>query len=149
MGHEENRKLYKTEWGEALNFDDSFAAPVRELFIANAGYWIDEFHLDGLRLDATQMIYDSSENHMIAAIAAKVREAARGRGTYIVGENEPQDAKLIRAAERGAAQFVLLDVLKVPPVSEHGQVGDIVKVFGGAEKLREAVSQLQTLFYAA
>lgn len=92
---------YKTDWGAALNFDDEFAAPVREHFIANAGYWIDEFHLDGLRLDATQMIYDSSKNHLIAAIAAKVREGARGRGTYIVGENEPQDAKLIRAAERG------------------------------------------------
>ncbi len=92
---------YNTEWGEALNFDDKFAAPVREFFIANAAYWIDEFHLDGLRLDATQMIYDSSKRHLIAAISARVREAARGRGTYIVGENEPQDAKLIRSEERG------------------------------------------------
>lgn len=92
---------YNTEWGEALNFDDKFAGPVRELFIANAGYWIDEFHLDGLRLDATQMIYDSSQRHLIADLAARVREAARGRGTYIVGENEPQDARMIRVAERG------------------------------------------------
>ncbi len=92
---------YNTEWGEALNFDDKFAAPVREFFIENAAYWIDEFHLDGLRLDATQMIYDSSKRHLIAAISARVREAARGRGTYIVGENEPQDAKLIRSEERG------------------------------------------------
>ncbi len=92
---------YKTEWGDALNFDDEFAAPVRELFIANAGYWIEEFHLDGLRLDATQMIFDSSKEHLLAAISAKVREAARGRGTYIVGENEPQDGKLMLPAERG------------------------------------------------
>ena len=92
---------YKTEWGEALNFDDKFAAPVRELFIANAGYWIDEFHLDGLRLDATQSIFDSSKHHLIAAIAARVRESAGARGTYLVGENEPQDARLIRPAERG------------------------------------------------
>jgi len=40
-------------------------------------------------------------------------------------------------------------VLKVPPVSEHGQVGDIIKVFGGADKLRAAVTELQTLLYAA
>ena len=92
---------YRTEWGEALNFDDEFAGPVREFFIANAGYWIDEFHLDGLRLDATQMIYDSSKRHLIADITARVREAARGRGTYLVGENEPQDARLIRAVEKG------------------------------------------------
>ena len=52
---------YKNEWGEALNFDGANSAPVREFFIANAGYWIDEFHLDGLRLDATQQIFDSSE----------------------------------------------------------------------------------------
>lgn len=92
---------YKTEWGAAVNFDDEFAGPVRELFIANAGYWIDEFHLDGLRLDATQMIFDSSKRHLIADLAARVRAAARGRGTYIVGENEPQDAGMIRAPERG------------------------------------------------
>ena len=92
---------HHTEWGEALNFDDQFAGPVRELFIGNAGYWIDEFHLDGLRLDATQMIYDSSKRHLISDITTRVREAARGRGTYLVGENEPQDARLIRAVEKG------------------------------------------------
>ena len=59
------------------------------------------------------------------------------------------DELLEKYAEHGAAQFVLPDVLKVPPVSEHGQVADIIKVFGGAEKLREAVTALQTLLYAA
>ncbi len=92
---------YKTEWGEALNFDGESSDPVREFFTANAGYWIDEFHLDGLRLDATQVIYDASRQHLIADIAARVREAAGGRGTFIVGENEPQDARLIRTVERG------------------------------------------------
>ena len=92
---------YKTEWGEALNFDDNSSGPVREFFLANSGYWIDEFHLDGLRLDATQMIYDASKEHMIAAVTARVREAAGGRGTYVVGENESQDARLIRPVSRG------------------------------------------------
>ena len=50
---------YKNEWGDALNFDDEHSAPVREFFIANAGYWIEEFHCDGLRLDATQQIFDA------------------------------------------------------------------------------------------
>ena len=45
---------YENEWGDAINFDGPDAGPVREFFIANAAYWIDEFHFDGLRLDATQ-----------------------------------------------------------------------------------------------
>ena len=53
---------YENEWGDALNFDGDDATPVRELFIANAGYWIDEYHIDGLRLDATQQIFDQSRS---------------------------------------------------------------------------------------
>ena len=54
------------------------SGPVRELFIANAGYWIDEFHLDGLRLDATQQIFDASEKYIVAEIAE--RGAGSGQG---------------------------------------------------------------------
>lgn len=92
---------YKNEWGDALNFDDDFAAPVRELFIENAAYWIAEFHLDGLRLDATQQIFDASTEHLVAAIASRAREAAQGRGIYLVAENEEQNARLVRPAEMG------------------------------------------------
>ncbi len=92
---------YKNEWGDALNFDDDFAAPVRELFIENAAYWIAEFHLDGLRLDATQQIFDASTEHLVAAIASRAREAARGRGIYLVAENEEQNARLVRSADMG------------------------------------------------
>ncbi len=66
---------HDNEWGEAIDFDSSAAGPVREFFLANAGYWIDEYHLDGLRLDATQQIFDCSEDHIIAAI---VRRGAIG-----------------------------------------------------------------------
>jgi maltooligosyltrehalose trehalohydrolase len=91
----------KTEWGNSLNFDGENSQSVREFFLANARYWIDEFHLDGLRLDATQQIFDRSADHILAAITREVRSAARGRGTYIVGENEPQEARLARPAEAG------------------------------------------------
>src|SRR5437764_9769509 len=74
---------YKNEWGEAINFDGPGAGPVREFFVANAGYWIDEFHLDGLRLDATQQIFDSSAENIMAVIARRVRAAARGRATLL------------------------------------------------------------------
>lgn len=92
---------YQNEWGEALNFDGANSGPVREFFISNAGYWIDEFHLDGLRLDATQQIFDSSEEHVLAEITRRVRAAAKGRGTYLVAENESQHAKLARSLEDG------------------------------------------------
>jgi maltooligosyltrehalose trehalohydrolase len=92
---------YSTDWGEALNFDGPNSAPVREFFIANAGYWIDEFHLDGLRLDATQNIYDSSKIHILAEISRRVRQQARGRSTIVVAENEPQDVRLIQPLESG------------------------------------------------
>jgi maltooligosyltrehalose trehalohydrolase len=92
---------YQNEWGEALNFDGPNSGPVREFFIANAGYWIDEFHLDGLRLDATQQIFDASEDHLLAAIGRRVREKANGRQTYLVAENETQESKLARKPEHG------------------------------------------------
>jgi maltooligosyltrehalose trehalohydrolase len=92
---------YDNEWGEAINFDGPNAAAVREFFAANAGYWIDEFHLDGLRLDATQQIFDASSEHVLASIVRRAREAAGGRATLLVAENEPQHVRLLRAPEAG------------------------------------------------
>ena len=91
---------HKTEWGEAINFDGRNSAHVREFVLANAAYWIDEFHLDGLRLDATQSIFDNSPEHILAALTRTVREAAQGREVIVVGENEPQDITLIQSSER-------------------------------------------------
>jgi len=89
------------EWGDALNFDGPRSGPVREFFVANAGYWIEEFHFDGLRIDAAHAIHDTSTEHVLAAIGRRVREAARGRATLIVAEHEPQDTRLVRAAGDG------------------------------------------------
>ena len=82
---------YENDWGDAINFEEG---PVRDFFLANAGYWIEEFHFDGLRLDATQDIHDESDDPIVAAIGRRVREA--GRSMYIVAENEPQDTSLVR-----------------------------------------------------
>ncbi len=92
---------YVTEWGSAFNFDGKNSGPVREFILANAAYWIQEFHLDGLRLDATQSIIDNSREHIVAAVARKAREAANGRPLIVTGENEPQDAALALPLERG------------------------------------------------
>ena len=92
---------HHTEWGEALNFDGEHSAPVREYFISNAAYWIEEFHCDGLRLDATQQVFDDSKEHILAAVTQAARDSAGGRGVFVVGENEPQHAHLLRPKENG------------------------------------------------
>jgi maltooligosyltrehalose trehalohydrolase len=92
---------YKTEWGEPLNFDGQRSAAVREFYAANAAYWIGEFHLDGLRLDAIQAIFDESPEHILAVIGQRVRQAAAGRSTLIVAENELQDPRTLAPLEEG------------------------------------------------
>jgi maltooligosyltrehalose trehalohydrolase len=91
----------KTEWGEAINFDGENCGPVREFFVANACAWIDEFHCDGLRFDATQSIYDHSARSIVAEISEATRAAAGDRSIYLVAENEPQHTRLLRAPDDG------------------------------------------------
>jgi maltooligosyltrehalose trehalohydrolase len=92
---------YANEWGEAINFDGPDAAPVREFFVTNAAYWIEEFHFDGLRLDATQQIFDASDEHIITIIGQAARDHARPRRVVLIAENESQDAAYVRPASRG------------------------------------------------
>ncbi len=92
---------YVNDWGESINFETADAVPVRELFIANAGYWLAEFHLDGLRLDATQDVKDASPDHIMAAIGRRAREAAGRRTIYLIAENERQETRLVRPPAEG------------------------------------------------
>ena len=94
-------RKYQTEWGEALNFDGEHCREVRRFFTANAAYWIDEFHFDGLRLDATQSIFDDTKPHIIQEIGEAARRAAGPRSILLIGENEPQDTGLVRPVEAG------------------------------------------------
>jgi maltooligosyltrehalose trehalohydrolase len=92
---------YKNEWGEAINFDGPDSRPVREFFLANAAYWISEYHLDGFRFDATQQIFDASAEHILAAVSRRARQAAGKRTLYLVVENDKQEAKFVRPPDRG------------------------------------------------
>ncbi len=96
-----NTKKYENEWGEAVNFDSDGSGPVREFVCENAAYWVREFHFDGLRLDATQQIFDDSPRNIVAELNAKARTASGGRGILVVAENEPQDSRLVRPEPRG------------------------------------------------
>ena len=92
---------YGNEWGSALNFDGRNAIGMRDLVIANAAYWIDEYHFDGLRLDATQSIHDASEENVVTALTRAARQAAGPRSIIMIAENEPQNTDLIRPIEAG------------------------------------------------
>lgn len=98
-------KRYKSEWGDSLNFDGKNSKPVREFIINNACYWIEEFHFDGFRIDATQQIFDASDEHLLAAIVRHARETAGNRQLYIIGENEPQNVRLLKTSEDEGYNF--------------------------------------------
>ena len=92
---------HQTEWGEALNLDDDHAQGTRDFILGNVRYWLSEFHLDGLRLDATQSIFDDSRPHILQEIARTAREAAQPRSIVVISENEPQHAQQLLPPEQG------------------------------------------------
>ncbi len=92
---------HKTDWGDAINYDGEQSGPVREMVAANAAYWVREFHLDGLRLDATQTIYDDSQDHILAMLGRAARAAAGVRSIVIFAENETQQVRHVEPPEQG------------------------------------------------
>jgi maltooligosyltrehalose trehalohydrolase len=84
------------EWGDVINFHGQNSGPVREFFITNGRYWIEEFHFDGFRFDATHAIHDESEEYIIGAIGRAAREAAGLRSIILIAENDLQEAKMVR-----------------------------------------------------
>jgi maltooligosyltrehalose trehalohydrolase len=85
---------YTNDWGRAINFEGP--RPARDYFVENAAYWMNEFHMDGLRLDATQDLNDVSPEHVLASIVAAARAAAGKKPILVVAENEPQETRMVR-----------------------------------------------------
>lgn len=88
---------YKTPWGAAINYDGPDSDPVRHYFISNALYWVTEYHIDGLRLDAVHGIYDFSPSHILKDMAAAVHAQAErlDRHVLVVAESDSNDTRLI------------------------------------------------------
>ncbi|HEX9489032.1 MAG TPA: malto-oligosyltrehalose trehalohydrolase [Stellaceae bacterium] len=88
---------HHTPWGAAINFDGEQARPVRDFYVENALYWLEEFQLDGLRFDAVHAIRDDSERHILREIAETVRARFSGeRPIHLVLENDRNEAHLLR-----------------------------------------------------
>lgn len=138
---------HKTPWGAAINYDGMFSRPIRDFVIHNALYWLDEYHLDGLRLDAVHAIVDDSDQHLLAALAERVQATiGRNRHVHLVLENDANEARwLERTAEGGvpwyAAQWAddLHHGLHVAATGEDG--GYYLDYHGKIERLGRALAE--------
>lgn len=94
---------YHTPWGSALNYDGPDSDNVRRFIIENALYWLTEYHIDVLRLDAIHGIYDFGAKHVLAELKerADAQAAALGRMAVIIGESDLNDSRVIRPPEQG------------------------------------------------
>jgi maltooligosyltrehalose trehalohydrolase len=93
---------HQTPWGPAINFDGEHSRPVREFFIENALYWLHEFHIDGLRLDATHAIVDDSPRHFLAELSDRVHESfvASTRRPLLIAEDSRNLARMMKPTEQ-------------------------------------------------
>ncbi|MEA3209846.1 MAG: maltooligosyltrehalose trehalohydrolase [Chthoniobacter sp.] len=83
---------HHTPWGEAINFG---SRPVRDFYVANIDYWMEDFHIDGFRLDATHEIFDDSSRHILAELAELVHQ----RHGYIIAEDERNEGRIVASPE--------------------------------------------------
>ncbi|MBE9181787.1 malto-oligosyltrehalose trehalohydrolase [Oculatella sp. LEGE 06141] len=133
---------YRTVWGAALNYDDSYSDEVRNFFLENAIYWLDRYHIDGLRLDAIHAIYDLGAEHFLEEMATAVDErlSQNTYKRYLIAESELNDTKIIRPKETGGfgidAQWcddfhhcvhTLLTGEKISYYSDFGTIKDLEK----------------------
>lgn len=135
---------YRTPWGAAINFDGPHSDEVKRFFIENALYWITEFHIDALRLDALHAIMDLSAQPFLEQLATAVHGEAEGVGrrVYLIAESDLNDTKLIRSQELGGyeldgqwnddfhhALHTLLTGESSGYYQDFGKVGDLAKAF--------------------
>jgi len=91
----------ENEWGDSVNFDDRNSGPVREFFITNGCYWIEEFHFDGFRFDALHAVRDRSNEYIIGAVGRAARKAAGSRSIILIAENDRQEARMVQPGSEG------------------------------------------------
>ena len=94
---------YHTPWGQAINFDGPDSDPVRQFFIDNARMWVRDFHIDGLRLDATHAIYDFSARHILSEVAEAMHAvgAEQNRLVHVIAETHQNDVRLVTPEKEG------------------------------------------------
>ncbi|WP_036484904.1 malto-oligosyltrehalose trehalohydrolase [Myxosarcina sp. GI1] len=96
-------ETYRTPWGSAINFDDAHSDGVRDYVVNNALYWLENYHIDALRLDAIHAIYDLGAKHILQEMAEKVEQLSQkiGRKFYLIAESDLNDVRVIRPKKSG------------------------------------------------
>ncbi len=137
---------YRTPWGEAVNFDGPWSDPVRDYFVANAVAWLEDFHVDALRLDAVHELVDRSARPLLAELAHAVRELSEssGRPHWLIAESADNDPRVVTPVQAGGlgldAQWnddFHHGVHAALTGERQGYFGD----FGGAGPVARAMSQ--------
>jgi malto-oligosyltrehalose trehalohydrolase len=132
---------HHTPWGAAINFDAEGSRTVRDFVVHNALYWLEEFHFDGLRLDAVHAIRDDSSRHILQELAERVRAASLGRDIHLILENEHNEASRLRPQTLYDAQWND-DVHHVLHVAATGEnEGYYADYLGDSDKLARALAQ--------
>ncbi|MEC4812985.1 MAG: malto-oligosyltrehalose trehalohydrolase [Scytonema sp. PMC 1069.18] len=96
-------ETYRTPWGSAMNFDDAHSHDVRNFFIQNALYWLRDYHIDALRLDAIHAIYDLGAKHFLEELVENVNALSeeQGRKFCLIAESDSNDPRVVRPVESG------------------------------------------------
>jgi len=94
---------YRSAWGEAVNFDGEYSDGVRNYFIRNCLYWLENYHIDGLRLDAVHGIYDMGAKHILEEMADAVKSFGECRGGkyFLVAESDLNDSRIVKGRRSG------------------------------------------------
>ena len=137
---------HHTPWGAAINYDGGHSRPVRDFAIHNALYWIEEFRLDGLRLDAVHAIIDDSGTHLLTELARRVRDATPDRPVHLILENEENEAQRLLRGPDGRPDLYTAqwndDVHHVLHVAASGErSGYYADYAGDTEKLGRALAE--------
>jgi maltooligosyltrehalose trehalohydrolase len=94
-------KRHQTPWGDAVNLDDAHSDMVRAFLVENALHWVHEYHVDGLRLDATHALIDHSPRHFLAELTSRVRASAGGRNVLLIAEDHRNLSHMVRPEADG------------------------------------------------
>jgi maltooligosyltrehalose trehalohydrolase len=95
--------IYASPWGDAVNLDQAYCDDVRNFFLENAVHWFENYHLDGLRLDAVHAFYDRSARPFLMELATKVDAISRscGRELHLIVESDLNDVRILETQEEG------------------------------------------------
>jgi len=138
---------YRTPWGRAINYDGAFSDGVRRFVIENALYWLTEYHIDALRLDAIHGIFDFSARHILAELRDRFHEQARylGRDAWIIAESDLNDVRVLNSHADGGyaidAQWLDEFHHSVRTYLVSGAKGAYLAGFGQLRHIQKAITE--------